>query len=218
MMNMIVHAGFSTSLEDVTEDSVPLQTDGDAPLPPEPIRPLLEIRNLRTIYMCTWSPCAISDDNLCMMADAWPNLVSLTVQWCAEDSESADTPSLDCLPHLARSCPHLQRLSITYVALTVADDIDTYPVMSHCLSELSIVDTLSYPEEIGAEEVALLLDRIFPCLDMETLQESEVGYARAQTPTGGPGVLKAWLQVCRYLRNFQAVRMQERKRMEERNL
>ncbi|KAH9924437.1 uncharacterized protein B0H18DRAFT_1119968 [Fomitopsis serialis] len=206
LMN-ILKTHSSAALEDVTVMPLPMWSNGDATQLFEPIRPLLDIRNLRTVrcMFARW-PCDLSDDDLCMMADAWPNLVSLTVRWLhAEDmARPRVLPSLDCLPRIARSCSRLQSLTMTCAAMTFTAGVE---VMSHCLSHLRIEKTSWAPEKILAMDVALFFDRLFPYLDLKTLRESRTGRDSAQ-------LCRAWAQVCDHLQSFRTVRAQERKRLE----
>ncbi|KAH9830735.1 uncharacterized protein C8Q71DRAFT_862190 [Rhodofomes roseus] len=210
LMN-IVKSRFSSVLEDFTLDGVPLGWSGSAAPPLEPIQPLLDVRNLRTIYfVCHSYPSKLSDGDLCMMATAWPELVSLTLLWQHDRTMGVVTPSLACLSHISRSCPHLKTLKISHMTLTFTGGVDTYPVLSHRLSHLYIEKSASDPQDICVLDVALFLDRLFPNLDAKYLRDSCTKVHRVSD-----AMVAAWIQVCDQVRGFQAVRMQERKRIAE---
>ncbi|KAH9924459.1 uncharacterized protein B0H18DRAFT_1119984 [Fomitopsis serialis] len=203
-----IKSHFSVSLHKLTLSNLPLEsTHGDASPSLHPLPLLFGLRNLHTVYLFIPSRIAVSDEDLCAITSSWANIVSLRIRWKTAGDVVMARPTLDCLPRIARSCPHLRMLYVSSMDLTFAAGLDTYPSLSHHLDFLGI-ESISDRQEIDVMDVALLLDRLFPFLDIKALREL---YERLHD--GLPSLAR----VCDQLQAFQVMRTQARKQMEERN-
>ncbi|KAH9924465.1 uncharacterized protein B0H18DRAFT_432792 [Fomitopsis serialis] len=203
----IIKSQFNAALHKLELLELPLQSaHGGSGSPLHPIPLMLGFHNLHTVSLSTWSKIAFSDEDLCTLASAWANIFSLHIRWMTAEDVVMARPTLDCLPRIARSCPHLRRLDISSMNLTFAAGLDTYPILSHQLDYLDIHTGISNSQKTDVMDVALFLDRLFPFLDAKKLRKLYIDE-------------QPWLaRVYDRLQGLHAVRMQDTKRMVEGNV
>ncbi|KAH9924433.1 uncharacterized protein B0H18DRAFT_1012158, partial [Fomitopsis serialis] len=90
----------------------------------------------------------------------------MTLLW--ETAPDLPKPSLRSLLVVAKSCPHLRKLHVSYMDMTLTSTLDTPPTMSHGLTSLLIREGsfLDY-EDTTIVDAALFLNRLFPLLRVE---------------------------------------------------
>ncbi|KAL1945309.1 hypothetical protein VTO73DRAFT_2160 [Trametes versicolor] len=110
-------------------------------------------------------------------AAAWPHLVAFdfALGRCDEGNEVLsvpDAPVARTLVELAARLPHLERLTLPYISLIDEDipDVYTVPAGEHGLKALRVCVTHDgYWDPALRREFAILVDRLFPHLDVEDI-------------------------------------------------
>lgn len=170
----VIKSHFDTSLEelaiDIPWDELLLTAESYAAFLLDFIRPLLGLRNLRVFDVVAEGVCCVlawTNEVICAMASAWPRLTSLSVMWDC-DYEYVCKPTLQCLPHLARSCPDLRDLYIMDIDWIWPATMDSQSISPHGLRTIKTYvdsDGSPAPNKRPASDVGRLLDRLFPSLD-----------------------------------------------------
>ncbi|KAL1938489.1 hypothetical protein VTO73DRAFT_11512 [Trametes versicolor] len=161
------------------------------------LKPLASLRLLQYVTITIDVACAdhgVPDTLLRMLAEAWPRLRTFNLLWMADEVENNHayppivTPSTNALAAFATCCPKLDRLSLTslFVPEASLEDVIAYPLSSHPLRLLSAKRFRS----TNTQMAALVLDRLFPRIDIEGSREKE--------DAGGPGIAEhpsRWAEV-----------------------
>lgn len=121
----------------------------------------------------------MSDAHLQAIEHAWPSLSSLVVRvaWSYDDDEVREEtperlPTIPTLLAFARAHPQLQYLTLPYVTIVSCPDVYSLPLFDHGLRGLQIGKLV--PPESSRLHLAVVLDRVFPNLDLEGVLEEKV--------------------------------------------
>ena len=155
-----------------------------APPPPkslmEHFEPLLAFPNVASFYFhCHYIVPPVQDDDLIRFGTAWPHLTSFDVSNSARQysQPSVARPTLSGLVEFAQRCPRLHALHLPELDASVLPEKGTVPLLRHKLRRLAIWTVMVTPEsESGVYmQVAAVLDRVFPAIDLEHTQFRSVG-------------------------------------------
>ncbi|KAI0695197.1 hypothetical protein C8T65DRAFT_744093 [Cerioporus squamosus] len=130
------------------------------------IAPLTRLRSLREVKLNLngnlGAPMNFIDTLFIMLAASWPRIVSLRL--------SSDFPegwvSPPALLAFANACPDLRELCIPILDLSLDanfGDVTDFPIRDHGLTVLRV----QFPSEENEKLFALILDRLFPHIDVE---------------------------------------------------
>ncbi|KAI0794217.1 hypothetical protein C8Q74DRAFT_1247385 [Fomes fomentarius] len=121
----------------------------------------------------------IAFKNMWAIENAWPSLSSLVVRvgWSYDDDEVREEtperlPTIPALLAFARAHPQLQYLTLPYVTIASCPDLYSLPLFDHGLRGLQIGKLV--PPESSRLHLAVVLDRVFPNLDLEGVLEEKV--------------------------------------------
>ncbi|KAI9064775.1 hypothetical protein FKP32DRAFT_1591148 [Trametes sanguinea] len=153
----------------------------------EELRPLTGLHSLRlTLAPRIWSPDVLSSDVLQSLRAAWPELrvfkvgaVQDSIQNSAplEGRQRHRSPSLgrparrlglksltlSSVAAFASGHPHLKILELPSLDLGAIPDLNLVPMLGHTLREIHVDELVLYAPAV---ECALVLDRLFPHLDL----------------------------------------------------
>ncbi|KAI1788301.1 hypothetical protein LXA43DRAFT_1159872 [Ganoderma leucocontextum] len=139
----------------------------------------------------------VADEDLRALAAAWPHLEVLSIwvwEMRAPTFSAARPPTVAGLVELARGCPRLRRVTLPALDVSVLPEVSTHPRDGHSGVRFLDVNALVGDGGVAVEEVASLLDRLFPLHE----EYSRVG---AGTPQA-----KYWSAVQDAMRDIQAAR------------
>ncbi len=171
------------------------------------LAPLASLRYLQYVAVTVEVACAdggVSDTLLRTLAEAWPRLRKLALLWTNDLPEDdpnpppIDPPSTRALEVFASHCPNLDRLSLTslFVSEASLEDVIAYPLSDHPLRVLSVKRVRS----VNPQMAALVLDRLFPRINIQESRGGEVGNAGiAEPPSQWAGIMGT-LELCRLAR------------------
>lgn len=124
------------------------------------IGPLFDIDTLEDVDIhLRGEAIAWQDDDVLVIATAWPRLRALAIFWDAntDRAEDAHAHSLDTIALFARYCPHLRSLQLGHVRFTSTQVAMSLP---HDLRTLVLWHSPMTCED--PREIAQFLDRLFP--------------------------------------------------------
>ena len=136
------------------------------------LAPLFPLRMVNLSLQLHGSPAAapdFPDDLFASLAKAWPQLVALSIATPDERVDTAPTTrtiTAQTLLVLAHGCPRLRTLRLPRMQSPRIEDVRGYPVLRHGLRML-FVDRPGVANEDSYAASALLLDRLFPELDLD---------------------------------------------------
>ena len=138
------------------------------------IRPLLDIRTLKSVRVEVYGPPNLSDDDLAQMIAAWPELTALhiPVYGGVYYKEQTVRPSAAALVHLARSAPKLEELSLPELNISRLPDLEVMPYVGHRALRKFHASLWAPGHSIHRPEIyraAVFIDRLFPDLDFDGL-------------------------------------------------
>ncbi|KAI1788334.1 hypothetical protein LXA43DRAFT_646274 [Ganoderma leucocontextum] len=156
----------------------------------EYFEPLLAISNMKLFQLdFSFIMPSINDDDLARFGAAWPQLSSFRVSnfhGKCSDPELA-RPSLSGLIELARRCPHLDSFRVPELDASVVPEKTAALPLGHGLRALETSHNVILPaplpdseSSMHLEEVATVLNRVFPSIDLEGARERPRGDSDAQ--------------------------------------
>ncbi|KAM5544991.1 hypothetical protein V8D89_001102 [Ganoderma adspersum] len=176
-------------------------TRAEPPLPLATLlAPFLSLGHLKNFDLCVrrgYVP-HILDSDLRALISAWPHLEVLFI-WVRELRDpafsTARPPTVTGLVELAKGCPRLRRVTLPALDVSVLPKASTLPREGHEGVRFLDMCALVKGDGVAVEDVARVLDRLFPCL--------EQFYS-----IGGVGVpqAKSWHEVQSAMRGIQAAR------------
>ncbi|KAM5544978.1 hypothetical protein V8D89_001089 [Ganoderma adspersum] len=142
--------------------------------PPEPLStlfaPFLSLGHLKSFDLAFsrgYVP-HVSDDDLRALVAAWPHLEVLRV-WVWEmrtpTFSSARPPTVMGLVELAKGCPRLRQVTLPALDVSVLPQASALPREGHKGVWFLDMSVLVKDEEVAAEDVARVLDKVFPCVE-----------------------------------------------------
>ncbi len=148
------------------------------------ISPLFAIPTIRSVRLrLAHRQYTVGDSDVHDIAMAWSGLVMFEISLPGMRTADSEGLGLASLLDLALHCPKLTKLRLPRftISAVVLENIDNYPVLDHGLQELNF-------DRLGVEFDqyslgALLLDRLFPHLQLEVRKdavESQGGWERLQ--------------------------------------
>ena len=145
----------------------------------EYFEPLLALPNITSFHLVffTTEP-SVRDDDLIQFGTAWPRLISFRVQHRTRVYSQADVgrPTLSGIIELARRCPDLTTLHIPELDPRVIPEKYTAPPLKHGLQR-ACIDNILPPLGFKVHmDVATVLDRVFPAIDLENARSMAVAY------------------------------------------
>ncbi|KZT19949.1 hypothetical protein NEOLEDRAFT_1151672 [Neolentinus lepideus HHB14362 ss-1] len=148
--------------------------------------PLLQCRKLQKVNIVLvedeMPPIRIDDDDLLLMAQAWPCLTDLCLLY---NIDSSKMPTIRGLGVFATHCPHLLALDIKVDPNIPFPDPDELPISEHTLQNLD----LDGPKPKDLVEVAQWIYTLFPSLE------------------SGPSASKTWSEVTSIVEAFHAMEL-----------
>ena len=162
------------------------------------ISPLFAIPTISSVRLgLVRSHFTVSDADIHDIARAWPGLVTLQLSLRPPSFEQL---SMASLIHLARNCPQLKTLHLLPLMFTqtALEDVESFPLLDHGLRELNIEQVRLDWEQYSLS--ALLLDRIFPHLDVNARDIMA-------DPSGGSRRLERCVWLCQQARRQQEQRV-----------
>lgn len=121
------------------------------------IQPLLKLSHIKCFRFWAFPSLSISDEDIVVMASAWPKIVSLQIP----HTNSLTTPTLVGLEHLSRHCPHLKTLEMTINTQNKLPDSSSTEVLTHGLQHFCPFSS----SVRNPVMVARYLDQMFPNLE-----------------------------------------------------
>ncbi|PIL32329.1 hypothetical protein GSI_05575 [Ganoderma sinense ZZ0214-1] len=160
----------------------------------EYVEPLMALRNMgsfRLVFMYT-EP-SICDGDILRIGAAWPRLTRLNVDHHTTKYAQPDVaaPSLSAIVELARRCPALTFLVIPELDPRALPEQSAVPALGHALRTLAIDNVLPPLSSQVFIDMATILDRVFPSLDLK----------KALLLVGPYG--KGWVDVLRLMEAMQ---------------
>ncbi|KAM5544987.1 hypothetical protein V8D89_001098 [Ganoderma adspersum] len=143
----------------------------------------------------------VADGDLCALADAWPRLEVLSVwvwEMRAPDFSGARPPTVAGLVELAGGCPRLREVTLPALNVSVLPEISTLPREGYSTVWFLDVSALVHDEGVAVDDVARILDALFPSL-------TEYSRAVAGSGSGRPQA-RSWHVVQDTMRAIQAAR------------
>ncbi|KAM5544999.1 hypothetical protein V8D89_001110 [Ganoderma adspersum] len=141
------------------------------------IKPLLPFPHLEELVFRLADYLPLRDEDLARVSRAWPSLRALLLIQSSAALADPDRqpggivrPTLAGLVELARGCPHLAELCIPELDVSVGPgqlDVDSVPLMGHGPLDLCIQNLVGAEEEETQLRIAVVLNRLFPCLELE---------------------------------------------------
>ncbi|PIL32727.1 hypothetical protein GSI_04842 [Ganoderma sinense ZZ0214-1] len=130
----------------------------------------------------------VADDDLRALADAWPRLEMLHVwvwEMCYPRSSDARPPTIAGLVDLAEACPRLRRVMLPALDVSMLPETSALPVGGYRVVRFLDMCALVKDEGVAVEDVARILDKLFPCLeaypcDWEATHPQEKSWAKVQ--------------------------------------
>ncbi|KAI1785850.1 hypothetical protein LXA43DRAFT_100386 [Ganoderma leucocontextum] len=152
------------------------------------LEPLLPFANLEQVVFHV-ADLPLRDQDLVRISRAWPKLRMLrlkhshvTLSDPDREPGSVERPTLQGLVELARRCPHLGCLCIPELDASVLPQLDTVPLMGHGPLDLCMQNLVGAEDEETQLDVAVILDRLFPRLELEYGIEELRGYGDNLNP------------------------------------
>ncbi|KAI1788310.1 hypothetical protein LXA43DRAFT_950174 [Ganoderma leucocontextum] len=140
----------------------------------------------------------VADEDLRALVAVWPHLEVLYI-WVWEirvpTFSAARPPTVAGLVELVRGFPRLRRVTLPALDVSALPEVSTHPRDGHNRVRFLDVSALVGDEEVAVEEVARILDRLFP-------HREEYSRAGAGTPQA-----KSWFAVQDAMREIQAARI-----------
>ena len=138
------------------------------------VEPLLPFTNLEEVVFTLEDYLPLRDEDLARISRAWPKLRVLRLDQSSTalaDPDrrpgSIERPTLEGLIELARGCPQLAELCIPELYASTLPQLDNVPLMGHGPLDLCIQNLVGAEEVETQFDVAVVLDRLFPRLDLE---------------------------------------------------
>ncbi|PIL32753.1 hypothetical protein GSI_04868 [Ganoderma sinense ZZ0214-1] len=138
------------------------------------LEPLLPFAQLEEVVVRQADSLPLRDEDLARISHAWPKLRMLRFDQSTTALEDPDRQpgstarsTLAGLVDLARGCPHLTELCIPELDASVLPPIAGVPLMGHGPLDLCIENLVGAEDEETQLDVAVILDRLFPCLDLD---------------------------------------------------
>ncbi|KAI1792180.1 hypothetical protein LXA43DRAFT_365116 [Ganoderma leucocontextum] len=138
----------------------------------EYFEPLLAFPNITSfcLIFCLTEP-SISNDDLARVGAAWPRLASFCVLQLPNQysRHGVACPTLSGIVELGRRCPRLTTVRIPELDASTIPERGTTPALGHGLRSVSIrnIRVVSLLSLDVYMEVAAVLDRVFPSIDLE---------------------------------------------------
>lgn len=144
-------------------------TRAEVPLPLSSLfAPFLSLRDIKTFdisFRRGYVPHVLGDD-LRAFAAAWPHLEVLSI-WAwrlrAPALSSARPPTFAGLIGLARGSPRLRRVMLPALDISALPKLDALPPVGHKGVRFLNMCALVGDDVVAAEDVAKILDQLFPC-------------------------------------------------------
>ncbi|KAM5545035.1 hypothetical protein V8D89_001146, partial [Ganoderma adspersum] len=169
------------------------------------LHPLLSFINLEELEFFFAEHAPLRDEDLVRFVRAWPKLRMLVLQQHEARRRMPETlvprPTLFGLVEVARGWPRLDRLCIPDLDVIAIPHRDLLPLLGHDLSYLCIQNVFGALDEDRQLNVALLLDRLFPRLNLNSGINELPHYGVDDQPRG----LNAE-NIARFLRAMQIAR------------
>ncbi|KAM5544954.1 hypothetical protein V8D89_001065, partial [Ganoderma adspersum] len=145
-----------------------------APPPPRSLvqyfEPLLAFPNVASFYFhCHYIVPPVHDDDLVRFGTAWPHLTSFYVSNSAGQYSQPNVAraTLSGLVEFAQHCPRLHALHLPELDASVLPAKGAVPLLRHKLRHLGIRNVMATLEPKVYMEMAAVLDRVFPAVDLE---------------------------------------------------
>ncbi|KAI1786089.1 hypothetical protein LXA43DRAFT_82522 [Ganoderma leucocontextum] len=136
----------------------------------EYLEPLLALPNITSFHLVFFlTEPSIRDDDLARFSAAWPHLASFRVLHRTKQYSEHDVarPTLAGIIELARRCPRLTTFHIPEVDAGVVPENGAVPPLGHGLRSALIENIVPPMSSQAYLEVATVLDRVFPKIDLE---------------------------------------------------
>ncbi|KAI1784515.1 hypothetical protein LXA43DRAFT_146924 [Ganoderma leucocontextum] len=153
------------------------------------LEPLLPFVNLEELEFFFEEHLPLRNEDLERFSHAWPKLRALiliqgetTLSTPNRMPGSVERPTLHGLVELARRCPQLDRLCIPDLDASRPPQADSVPLMGHGPLDLCIQNLVGAGVDETQLRVAVVLDRLFPCLKLESGIEELLGYGDTPNP------------------------------------
>lgn len=137
------------------------------------LEPLLPFANLEEVVVHI-KALPLRDQDVVRIARAWPKLRVLRLKESHatlldpnREPGSVERPTVHALIALARHCPHLTCLCIPELDASVLPLVGSVPLMAHGPLDLCIQNLVGTEDIVTQFDVAGILDRLFPRLDLE---------------------------------------------------
>ncbi len=143
---------------------------------------------------------SISDDDLARISVAWPRLTTFVIIWAADVPQYSQLdvarPTLSGIIELARRCPRLVMFHIPELGTSIIPAKGAAPPLRHrglhSMAFRNIVAPAPPSEPEVYLEVATVIDRVFPSLDLEST--SRENYEDFN------GAMQGWADVLRFVK------------------
>nr|VWO95098.1 Ketoreductase CTB6 (EC (Cercosporin toxin biosynthesis cluster protein 6) [Ganoderma boninense] len=195
----IIRAALPDSLE-ALQLWLTYSTRAEPPLPLATLfAPFLTLNRLKSFDLSfRWGYVPhVLDEDLRIFAAAWPSLEVLSIfvrEMGSPIFSSACPPTIVGLVELAKGCPRLRRVTLPAADVSVLPAMSALPSDGHKGVRFLDLSALVEDEDVVVEDVAKILDTVFPCLQ----EYSRVG-------EGMPHA-ESWYEVQGTMRKMQAAR------------
>ncbi|KAI1783203.1 hypothetical protein LXA43DRAFT_357137 [Ganoderma leucocontextum] len=153
------------------------------------LEPVLPFVNLEELEFFFEEHLPLRNEDLERFSHAWPKLRALiliqgetTLSNPDRVPGSVERPTLHGLVELARQCPQLDRLCIPDLDASRLPQADSVPLMGHGPLDLCVQNLVGAGVDETQLRVAVVLDRLFPCLKLESGIEELPGYGDNPNP------------------------------------
>ena len=142
--------------------------------------PSLSLHNLKTFRIFLRGYVLhVLDDDLRVFASAWPRLEVLSI--CMPPSDRL--PSVAGLIELAKGCPRLREVVLPSLDVSTLPKMSALPSEGHKEVRFLYVGAKVKDDGVAVEDVAEVLDRLFPYLDGYSRKWSGESWAKVQDAT-----------------------------------
>ena len=160
-------------------------------------QPLLALPNITSFHLIfVHTELSLCDGDLTQFGTAWPQLATFKIEHRTRKYSQPELvrPTLSGIIDLARRCPSLATLHIPEMDARAIPELDAVPALGHGLRIASIINIFSPISLEVYLEVATVLDRVFPVIDLDEVWQRRL-------PLG-----KGWMEVVSFLKAMRVGR------------